>query len=447
MQFAGPPAFAVKIAETRKIDKQLRDTTLKIIEYRVKTRRAIEPLLIFSPYSDPDVLGSIATDTSQPVENREIAANAILDQLYISNVLFQASAEQSLSLLTASEEKQLRLKGWVGVAILEYLRFYSGNSNVSAAHRILRLQYAASRERDPELRQLFDRISLGDPSLLVGSAAFSPTLAASKLYRQFDAVEHPAIAEVEKPEMSVAIAWAKYRSMIALNDEMTTDAAANGENPQFLLNQIEQIKMLDSHTLMGFLSRYIATLPAHNSDNGYPSGFVNHFRELSANQSDPYVRALALYPVCFGERDDAIAFFESVLVMDEAPLVRLAAADVLKNFCDDSQVRSAMVTAYQDERDVRVRQRVMQSLVSAFSGQPPADVLEFLLDKLRSENDIPILEYAVFVLGEANMRNAAPVLTRLLARSDDVILRARIAEALATMGLGSRLRNVERPTQ
>jgi hypothetical protein len=418
----------------RKVSGSQLNTTLEIIEYRVETQRAVEPLLIFSPFSDPDVLGLIATDENLPLAVREVAANAILDQLYLADPYFKICSSNYLRELSISDERSLRLKGILGVAILEYTLFQQEGINNSESRRILRLQYAASQERDPQLRRAIDELTEGDPSVFIGSAAWEPLLAARKPYRRFDTVEHPAISEVEKPGPLIAAAWNDLRTVKTLSEQWIA-RLHNGESSG---QSLDQVRSIASPVIEGFLARIAATIFAESDSSMNEAPFFDYFETLATTDEDPRLRSLALVPLSYGPAAQSREVLFDVLGTDQAALVRLSAANAIGNFSDDVLVRNKLMDHFRGERDPRVRLFLLHALVRPFSDRPPADVLAFMSGLLVSEPDPEVLEFTVYVLGKANVRSAAGVISRLMAASSEPILRARLAEALAEMGLGRR---------
>jgi hypothetical protein len=436
-------------AGKRLVDTKLRDVVLRLIRLRVDTGVVIEPLLIFSPYSDPDVLGSIAIDEDLALPFREVAANAILDQLYIASPYFQAAAQHYLEILVHSSERSLRLKGWVGEAIVEF-RLYAFSAEEGDRH-LVRLQYSAARETDPRLRQLLDELNEGDPSALIGSAAWSPEISTDKPYRRFDELQSSPTSSEEKPNPWLTAAWTRLKKIrSALESFLSPEPAAAAVNTSATANstnadRIAGFQKFNIYEIAGFLSRFAATEPVQGSNLTLTEDEVQYFRLLARKKPDPYIRALALGPLCFAPDDVAVEIFIEMLRTDQSPLVRLAAAEALSGYTGDREVRGRMIAVCRMEEDAHVRMHILHSLVVPDPANLAPDVQAFLLSRLREEESADVLSYSVHALGTARLRSAAGLFSRMLNTSRDPVLRARLAEALSNLGYGSRLRNMDNP--
>lgn len=428
--------------DLRVVDKNILQAVFRIIKYRIDTNLAAEPLLIFSPYSDPDVLGLIATDDSLPLEYREVAGNAILDQLYTADAYFRVNAEHYLEILANSPERSLRLKGMLGQAMIEHWRYILGRGAEEDSPRILRLQLYALSEKDDKLRSFLEQIAGGDVSELVGSAAWSPEVAAKRLYRRFDSIPQPEAGEVEVSQTFIKNAWEQYRTITALNDELQVQENSDGDHGSVVLNVLSELKSLNTMDLKGFLSRYQATLPMQEGNITYPQSFLDFFFELAQRRSDPYLRSLALGPLSAASSDQAIEFLLDRLHSDESPLVRVSAAYLLKKSCSGREVRNRIIALFRTEEDPRVRLEMLHSLVWPFQDNPPPDVQAFFFSRLDDQRDEDILEFVVFILGNSNVRNAAGAFSRLLENSTNPVLRARVAEAMNRIGVGRKIQTI-----
>jgi len=186
--------------EGRVVDRLAYDVTLSIIRYRVDARYPIEQLLILSSGSDPDVLGIIATDENLRLAEREVAANAILDQLFIADPYFQACAAKYLDTLSKSPERSLRLKAAVGSAIMEHWLFITEGGSQGKRPKPLELHYAAMRESDVETKAAMRELAVSDPVELVGSAALPLLAESDEPYRMFDSIPLPVRNEATNNE-------------------------------------------------------------------------------------------------------------------------------------------------------------------------------------------------------------------------------------------------------
>ena len=421
--------------DLRVVEREAYLSTLGIIDYRVGTRRAVEQLLVFSADGDPDILGLVAADRDLPLPVREAAANAILDQLYLADAYFQACSEHYLRILAGDRERSLRLKGHVGLAALEHWYYLSRLEHRDGGPRPLRLRFAAESESDAEARAALEALAAGDPSELAGAAAWMEGRGRDDPYRSFDSLPLPALPEVEQPEAGIARLWELYRTAIALNESLVNHA-----DPVALrdaaVEVLQTLRGANDRTLQGFLARFRATLPAMSTGMPLPTEFLGFFRRIARREGDPYLRALALAPVAAGPREGAVRFLLERLGADESPLVRLSAADLLKPFGTNQQVRLRMMSSFRGEEDARVKLRILHALVWPHGSSPPPDVLAFLLGRLRDQGDAAVLEFIVVVLGEARVASAAEPLGSLARERSDPILRERIAEALRRISGG-----------
>lgn len=431
--------------DMRPVDGATRTLVIDLLEYRVRTKHIVEPLLIFSPLSDPDILGIIAVDRSLSLPVRELAANAVLDQLYLSSAYFQAGSEHYLRVLTESSERSLRLKGWIGLAIIEYWYFFTDRPGMAEPKRLYTLQYAASIENDPGLRQALDQLSLGEPSDILGSAAFIAASAAAKPYRQFDTIPNPAIPEGDSPGPPAAKAWEQYRDTLALTQRFANERLSDANLAKTAMQHMDELRAASPPVLQGYLARYNAFTPSHELTAPYPTAYIEFFKDFVKRTADPWMRSLAIALITHAPRADAIALFIWLMNKDDSALVRLTAVDLLRHYCDDSAVREAITTAYRMEDDVRVRKRMLHSLMWPFAERPAPDVVAFMSRLLQQERSEELLEFVVSTLSHARARNAASQFSKLLTTSRSVTLRARLADALAALGLGNRLRALERP--
>lgn len=427
--------------DMRLINPASRQEVLRIIRYRISSGNAVEPMLVFSPFSDPDILGLIATDNSLPLKEREIAANAILDQLFEAGGYFQACSEHYLKILINSDERALRFKGWIGEAIMEYWRFYSSTEE-NEYKRMLRLKYSASRERDPVLRRELDMLSQNDPSELIGTAAWSAEIYAAAVYRKLDETPYPAAKKLDGSAPGISAQWKAFENSLSLSQKINLEGLDAAKARATMKGLLTELKKMDDRELTGFLARINGFGEVEEKDEMIPQEIIQFFKDIARSKSDPYIRSLSLKPASFGNKFKAKDFLLDVLVKDQAPLVRLSAAELLKTFSDNAEVRTRMMNIYRTEEDFRVRLRLLHSLATPFSGNLPRDVITFLMNRLNGEQEEIIMEYIVFVLGNANVRSAYSSFSSLLASSNSVILRARIAESLARMGLGTRRRTL-----
>ena len=427
--------------DMRLINSATRDKVLKIIRFRISSGQAVEPMLVFSPYSDPDVLGSIAVDDTLSLEVREIAANAILDQLFEGGGYFQACSEHYLKLLINSEERALRFKGWIGEAIMEYWRFYSGAEH-NSYQRMLRLKYSASREREPALRQELDVLSKKDPADFVGTAAWSAGLSSAAIYRKLDKVKHPAPKKLSGDAREIASLWGEFENSLKQSRKLNLEELTWEQAGARISSLLAALRKMNDFQLTGVLARVSGYGELEEKEEYYSKEFISYFKDIARRKSDPYLRSLALKPASYGNKFKAVDFLLDVMEKDQAPLVRLSAAELLKAFTDNSEVRTRIMAVYRTEEDYRVRLRILHSLARPFSTNLPRDVITFLINRLREKQEEIIMEYIVFALGNANVRSAYSTFSSLLASSNSVILRARIAESLARMGLGTRRRTL-----
>ena len=417
--------------EGRAVDRAEYAETLLIIRYRVETKRIVEPLLILSANGDPDILGLIATDENLPLAVREVAANAILDQLYIADPYFQACADHYLNILAFSPERSLRFKGALGAAILEHWCFLSDSNPGQRQPALYELQYAAMREPDSEARQAMSELLSGDPSNLIGGGALGDSTTREEPYRMFDSVPMPPLMEEDRSEGPVARAWRLTRwvaSVNALLESSSEEPTTTGE-PQ-VFNELNKAK---PQQLRSYLSRFRVAAPAEMGYRVSHQPLVDFFINMALWSRDPYLRSLAMAPVAVGPAEQALNFLLDRLANDPAPLVRLAAADLLKAFCEDQPVRQRMVAVFREEADARVKLRMVHSLVWSFGGRPPPDIQAFLLGRLRDQQDKKLLGYIVAVLGSARVHSASEPLTELARSTSDSLLRRRIEEALRSI--------------
>ena len=415
----------------RAIDREAYSEALEIIRYRVETRRIVEPLLILSTNGDPDILGLIAIDENLPLSVREVAANAILDQLYVADPYFQACADHYLVILAFSPEKSLRFKAAIGVAILEHWCFLSNSRPGQRPTTLYELQYAAIREPDPEARLAMSELLSGDPSELIGGTALGDSTAREAPYRMFDSLPMPPLMEEDSREGPVSRAWRLNRwatSINAMLESMNDESADAGEAEVF--NELNKAK---PQQLRSFLSRFRVTVPAEEGLSLSHPPLVDFFVNMALWSRDPYLRSLALAPVAAGPAERALNFLLDRLANDPAPLVRLTAADLLKSFCEDQQVRQRMIAIFRDEADARVKLRMAHSLVWSFGDRPPPDIQAFLLGRLRDQQEKRLLGYIVAVLGSARVRSASEPLTELARSISDPMLRRRIEDALRSI--------------
>ncbi len=421
--------------DLRVVEREAYLSTLGIIDYRVGTRRAVEPLLVFSADGDPDVLGLVAADQDLPLATREVAANAILDQLYLADAYFQTCSEHYLRILSGDRERSLRLKGHVGLAALEHWYYLSRLERRDGGPRPLRLRFAAESEVDAETCAALEALAAGDPSELAGAAAWMEGRGRDDPYRSFDSLPSPALPEVEHPEAEIARAWERHRGAAELSERLS-----NPTDPVAVRSAaVEVLRALrggDDRALRDFLTRFRATMPAWRAGMPLSSEFLEFFHGLARREGDPYIRALALAPVAAGPREGAVRFLLERLGDDASPLVRLSAADLLRGFSADHEVRLRMMADFRHEEDARVKLRILHAIVWPHGESPPPDILAFLLGRLRDQGDAAVLEFIVVVLGEARVASAAEPLGRLARERSDPILRERIAEALRSISRG-----------
>ena len=416
--------------ELRAVDHEAFAATLTIIRHRVENKRAVESLLVFGPHSDPDILGLIATDESLPLAYREVAANAILDQLYIADPYFQGCAEHYLSILAQSEERSLRLKGKIGSAALEYWYYVYLGGQQNQPPTLLGLRYATERETDSQVKSALEGLAGEDVSALVGMVAWSENLAREQIYRQLDALPSPPLAEEEPPGGEIAGFRETHRAALTLYEKMEPLEEAGSAEGGVPLNLLDELREAGTRVLQGFLARYSATLPAQSMGSQYPPDFFMFFGEIALHQPDPYMRSLALAPIAADSREAAVPFLIGRLSGDESPLVRFSAATFLKAYSREQEVGQRMMVSFRGEEDPRVKLRVLHSLLWPYGNQPPPDIQAFLLARLRDQQDNRLLEYIVVVLGNARVQSAVQPLSNIASRTDDRVLRERIAEAL-----------------
>lgn len=418
--------------DSRAVDLEVYRAALQIIEYRIETGRDAEPLLILSAYSDPDVLGLIATDAGLPLAAREISANIILDQLYISDPYFQICAKRYFGILANSREPSLRLKGNIGLAALEYWSYISDPGAQSNPPQLLRLRFAAEKERDTRVRTILERLLSGDPSELAGFALRSDGDNSIEPYRQLDSNPYPTKPEVEDPSGEIAGYWERYRASADLNSKL--EVPENPETPALfeaeLREALRELQSADAGFLQGFMARFAATMLTEPLERPYTDPILQFFRRVAVNDRDPYSRALALAPICAGPKDAAMPFLLERLSNDQAPLVRLSAAHFLRLFCGEVATRQRMIAQFRSEPDQRVKLRILHSLVWPHPELPPPDVLSFMLARIRDQQEVAVLEYVVIVLGNARVQTAIEPLANLAHQTSDPILRERIAEAM-----------------
>jgi hypothetical protein len=416
----------------RAIERSAYEETLSLIRYRIETRRTIEPLLILSFNGDSDILGMIAVDESLPLAEREVAANAILDQLFVADPYFQGCADYYLNTLAYAQERSLRFKGAVGLAILEHRYFLSGGRAEQRRPALYELYYAAMREPDPESRTAMRALFEGDPSDLLADLTDVENSMAGVPYRRFDSVPMPPLMEEDQRESPVSQGWQLMRWAVELNSRL--ESGANGGESGEEAKVFDEINKATPQQVRAFLARFRVSVPVE--EGGINISYVpllDFFTNMAVWSKDPYIRSLSFGPVAAGPGDRASEFLVDRMVNDDAPLTRMAAADMMKGFCGSAEVRQRMIAAFRREGDARVKLRMLHSLVWPFGDQPPPDIQAFLLGRLRDQQDKKLLGYIVAVLGAARVRSASEPLTELARSTSDPLLRRRIEDALRTI--------------
>jgi hypothetical protein len=415
----------------RKVERQAYEETLSLIRYRVETRRFIEPLLILSVNGDPDILGLIATDESLPLAEREVAANAILDQLYVADAYFQVCANYYLNILAFAPERSLRLKGAIGLATIEQWCFLSGDREEQRKTPLYELYYAAMREPDPESRAAMRDLLEGDAAELVGNVALTDKTVGNDSFRRFDSIPMPPLMEEEESAGQAGTAWRLLRWAMDANERLEAAGQANNEEGEAAI--FTEMNKAKPQQVQAFLVRFRIAIPSEEGFSISHLPLLEFFVNMALWGGDPYVRSLALGPVAKGPNEQATNFLVDRMEHDDAPLARLAAADWLKEFSDNAEIRQRMIAAFRDEADARVKLRILHSLVWPFGDRPPPDVQAFLLARLRDQQDKKLLGYIVALLGNSRVRSATEPLTELARSTSDPLLRRRIEDALRSI--------------
>ena len=418
-------AAALEGREGRAVDGEAYQMTLELLRHRVETRKPVESLLLLSANSDPDVLGLIATDTELPLAIRELAANAILDQLFIADPYFQACSREYLDQLADSPERSLRLKGAAGAAIFEHWCFLSGGRSGGAHPTPLVLIYAARQEKDPETKAAMEAMAQLDRSELLSTAALQVNTKIEGPYRPFDCVPEPLLGEENPGELIANARRLQYRA-IELNTKL--ELGQRAEN--LVWKELDKAPRLQMHA---FLTRFRAMMPLRPRQQLSDPDFLKFFENATIWSSDPYFRSLSLAVVAAGPREKAVSLVLERMAYDKSPFFRLAAADLLRSFCVDSEVRQRLMSGFRDEPDARVKLRMLHSLIWPFGDRPPPDIQAFLLARLRDQEDSKLQHYIVAMLGIARVRSAVEPLTELARSTQDEMLRERIGEALRTI--------------
>lgn len=418
--------------DSRAVDREVYRDTLKIIDFRLSVGSEVEALLLLSPYSDPDVLGLIAADRGQPLAVREVAANAILDQLYIAEAYFQTCAQHYLKILSRDSQPALRLKGNIGLAALEYWSYLAGPGTLSPPPQLLRLQLAAERERDSRVKSILEQVASGEAAELAGFALREEASGREVPYKLLDSIPRQSGSETTPSDGELATFWERYQASIELNAELDIqEEAGDSQVMSEAVNEVlKDLQGADASFLQGAMARFNATLSTQPLDRPYPAQVLTVFRQIAKEDRDPYSRALALAPVCVGPKSEAVEFLLDRLASDQAPLVRLSAAYQLRLFCEDTGTRQRLIAQFRLEEDPRIKLCMLHSLVWPYSELPPPEVLAFMLGRVRDQQDPDILEFVVVVLGNARVRNAVEPLSNLAHTTRDPILRERIAEAM-----------------
>ena len=409
----------------REVDSQTYELTLELLRHRIETRRPVESLLLLSANSDPDVLGLIATDTSQPLPIRELAANAILDQLFIADPYFQACGRVYLERLGDSPERSLRLKSAAGAAIFEHWCFLSGGRSGGTHPAPLALTYAAQKEEDPDTKEAIEAMAALGRAELLSTAALqvNPTLGGP--YRPFDSIPEPLVEEENPGQLILKARKLQYRA-IELNTKLEL-----GQRAEMLVwKELDKASRLQVHA---FLTRFRAMMPLRPRQEISDPEFLKFFENATIWSGDPYFRSLSLAVVAAGPRDRAVSFVLERMVYDKSAFFRVAAADLLRGFCVDSEIRQRLMSSFRDETDAGVKLRMLHSLIWPFGDRPPPDIQAFLLARLRDQEDIELQHYIVAMLGIARVRSAIEPLTELARSTQDQMLRDRIGEALRTI--------------